>query len=153
VEELSADEFAAFPRDINFVPGLVICAHAVGELDDAELAGRIEPLLEPYRELWLVTGTVGVTLGPVAYALGLVQLTQDRPDDAVASFELALERAGRMRARPYVARSRVGLAEALRRRPQQDDAGRAEELAELAAADARELGMTRLQRELGLAPE
>lgn len=153
VEELSADEFAAFPRDINFVPGLVICAHAIGELEDAELAGRVEPLLEPYRELWLVTGTVGVTLGPVAYALGLVQLAQDRPDDAVASFELALERAERMRARPYVARSRAGLAEALRRRAQPDDAERAEELAELAAADARELGMTRLQRELGLAPE
>ncbi len=152
LEDLSAEEFAAIPRDINFVPALVICSHAIGELEDAELARRAEPLLGPYRELWTVTGTVGVTLGPVAYALGLLQLAQDRPDAAIASLELALERASQMRARPYVARSRAGLAAALRRRAQPGDGGRAEELAELAAADARELGMLRLQRELGSAP-
>ena len=55
-----------------------------------------------------------------------------------------------MGARPYVARSRAGLAEALRRRGGRGDAARAEELSGLAAADAHELGMIRLQRELGL---
>jgi DNA-binding SARP family transcriptional activator len=148
LRELSAVGFAAIPRDINFVPALVICSHAIGELEDAELASRTEPLLEPYRELWLVTGTVGVTLGPVAYALGVLQLAQDRPGDAIETFELALERSSRMRARPYVARSRAGLAEALRRRGEPGDDARAVEMAELAAADARELGMLRLQREL-----
>jgi hypothetical protein len=75
---------------------------------------------------------------------------QDRADAAVATYELALGRSTRMRARLYVARSRPGLAEALRRRAGPGDAARAEELSALAAADARELGMTRLQRELGL---
>lgn len=86
---------------------------------------------------------------PVAYSLALLQLSQNRLDDAIPTFEEAVERAASMRARPYVARSRAGLAEALRRRAQPGDGGRAEELAELAAADARELGMPRLQRELG----
>jgi DNA-binding SARP family transcriptional activator len=149
LEDLSADGFAAIPRDINFLPTLAMVSHAIGQIGDAAaLAARAEPLLEPFRELWVMFGVVGLTLGPVAYSLGLLQLAQDRPDDAVATFELALERSTRMRARPYVARSRAGLAEALRRRGGPGDAERAEEPAELAAADARELGMLRLQREL-----
>jgi DNA-binding SARP family transcriptional activator len=153
LEELSADGFSALPRDINFVPTLVMVTHVIGELEDSALAARVEPLLAAYRELWLIAGAGGLTLGPVAYSLALLQLSQNRLDKAVPSFEEALERATSMRARPYVARSRAGLAEALRRRAQPGDAERADELAELAAADARELGMTRLQRELGLSPE
>ena len=57
-----------------------------------------------------------------------------------------------MRARPYVARSRAGLAAALRRRGEPGDAARADELAASAAADAEALGMTRLRRELGRLP-
>jgi DNA-binding SARP family transcriptional activator len=151
LEDLSADGFAALPRDINFLPTLAMASHAIGQLDDVTALGsRIEPLLEPFRELWIVLGVGGLTLGPVAFSLGLAQLTQDHHGDAIASFELALERSSAMRARPYTARSRAGLAAALRRRGATGDAERAEELAELAAADARELGMLRLQRELGL---
>jgi DNA-binding SARP family transcriptional activator len=150
LEAISANGFAAFPRDAHFLPSLALVAHAVGELDDAALAARVEPLLAPFREHWVVFGLVAATLGPVAYSLGLLQLVQDRAADAATTFELALERSTRMRARPYVARSRAGLAEALRRRGAPGDAARAEELSTLAAADARELGMSRLLRELGL---
>jgi hypothetical protein len=146
---ISANRFAAFPRDAHFLPSLALVAHAVGELGDAGLAVQAEPLLAPFRELWVVFGLGSVTLGPVAYSLGLLQLVQDRPAEAAETFELALERSLRMGARPYVARSRAGLAHALRRRGAPTDAARAEELAALAAADARDLGMTRLQRELG----
>jgi tetratricopeptide (TPR) repeat protein len=148
LERLSVDGFAVFPRDANFLPALAIISHAIGELGDAALAARAEPLLEPYRHSWVVMGPGVSTLGPVAYSLGLLQLAQDRPEDASAAFELALERSMRMRARPYVARSRAGMAEALRRRGWPGDADRARELADLAAADADELGMTRLLREL-----
>jgi hypothetical protein len=54
-----------------------------------------------------------------------------------------------MRARPYEARSRAGLAAALRRCGGPGAAARAEALHEQAAATAEELGMLRLQRELG----
>ena len=54
------------------------------------------------------------TLGPVAYCVGMLQLLLDRPAEAAASFELALERSRAMRARPYEARSQAGLAAALR---------------------------------------
>jgi hypothetical protein len=80
-----------------------------------------------------------------------MQLLQDRAEDAAASFERALERSRTMRARPYEARSQAGLAAALRRCGGTVGAARAEALSEQAASTARELGMLRLQRELGLA--
>ena len=131
-------------------------AHVVGELGDAELAARgraaaraVPRLLGRVRRRRVDAGA-GRLLGRRCSSS-----CRTAPADAVASFELALERSMRMRARPYVARSRAGLAEALRRRAGPGDAARAEELSALAAADARELGMVRLQRELGLsaAPE
>ena len=108
---MSADGFSALPRDSNFIPRLAQLAHAIAELGDAELAARVEPLLAPYRESWVVFGpSAGCTLGPVAYSVGILQLLLDRPKEAAAAFELALERARLMRARPYVARSQAGLA-------------------------------------------
>lgn len=148
LEAISGEQFAAVPIDVNLIPTLALVAHVVGELGDAALGARAEPILLPFRDRWVVFGMGTATLGPVAYSLGLLQLVQDRLDDAAGSFELALERSLRMRARPYVARSRAGLADALGRRGQPGDAARAKELFALAAVDARELGMTRLQREL-----
>jgi hypothetical protein len=149
IQEMSAGDFASTPRDSNFIARLAQVAHAVAELGDAELAARVEPLLAPYAEFWVVLGPAATTLGPIAYSVGALQLLQDRPADAAASFELALERAQAMRARPYEARSQAGLAAALRRLG--GDEERAAELSARAAATAAELGMTRLQRELAVA--
>ncbi len=148
ITELSRGGFAAIPRDTNFLAALAILSHAVGELRDAELAARVEPHLRPFADAWVVLGPGASTLGPVAYCLGLLELAQDRGAQAAASFEHALELSERMRARPYAARSRAGLAEALRRRGEPGDAARADELAARALAAARELGMPRLEREL-----
>ena len=146
---MSAGGFATTPRDSNFIARLAQVAHAVAELGDAELAARVEPLLAPYAGFWVVLGPAACTLGPIAYSVGALQLLLDRPGDAAASFELALERSRAMRARPYEARSQAGLAAALRRLG--GDEERAAELSARAAATAAELGMTRLQRELALA--
>ena len=152
IEDLSADGFTTIPRDTNFLPVVAIVAHAVGELRDPELAARVEPHLAPFADSWVVLGPGASTLGPVAYCLGLLQLVQNRPDEAAASFERALELSATMRARPYAARSLAGLAEALRRRGEPGDEARAEELAAHARAEARALGMRRLERELDQAP-
>ena len=133
-----------------FLPAMAMVAHALGQLGDAPLAARAEPLLAPYADLYVVYGIGSATAGPVAYSLGVLQLLQDRAHDAAASFAVAIERSQQMHARPYLARSRAGLAEALRRRGGPGDAERAAQLAALAEADARALGMLRLQRELGL---
>ena len=150
LDELSANGFTTLPVDINFLPGMAFAAHAIAQLEDAELAARGAPRLVPYADLWVVGGVGGLTVGPVAYSLAILQLVAGDAEASMPTFELAIERSERMRARPYVARSRAGMAEALRRRAGPGDAARAEELSALAAADARELGMTRLLRELGL---
>ena len=146
IEAMSDAGFATMPRDSLFIPRLAQVAHVVAELGDAKLADRVEPLLAPFGEFWVVLGPAACTLGPVAYSVGALQLLQNRPETAASSFELALERSRAMRARPYVTRAQAGLAAALRRLG--DDA-RADALAGEAAATARELGMLRLQRELG----
>ena len=106
--------FSTTPRDSNFIARLAQVAHAVAELGDAELAAAVEPLLAPYDGSWVVLGPSACTLGPVAYWVGALRLLLERPADAAAAFELALQRSLAMRARPYEARSRAGLAAALR---------------------------------------
>jgi tetratricopeptide (TPR) repeat protein len=152
IEELSAGGFAGVPNDTNFLAALTIVAHAVGELRDGDLAALVEPQLTSFADTWVVLGPGAATLGPVAYSLGVLQLAQGRADEAAASFERALELSERMRARPYEARSSAGLAEALRRRGEPGDEARADGLSARALAEARALGMRRLERELDRPP-
>ncbi|HET8948968.1 MAG TPA: hypothetical protein VFN44_00615, partial [Solirubrobacteraceae bacterium] len=152
IEELATGGFAGIPNDTNLLAALTIVAHAVGELGDGELAALVEPQLAPFADTWVVLGPGAATLGPVAYSLGVLQLAQGRVDEAAASFERALELSERMRARPYEARSCAGLAEALRRRGEPGDEARADELSARALAEARALGMRRLERELDQPP-
>ena len=148
IEEMSAGGFATTPRDSNFTARLGQVAHVVAELGDAELAATVEPLLAPLAEFWVVLGPAACTLGPIAYLVGELRLLLDRPADAAASFERALERsrgdarAALRGARAGRARRRAAPARRARPRP---------ELEERAAATARELGMVRLERELALA--
>ena len=147
IEEMSAGNFATTPRDSNFVARLGQVAHVVAELGDADLAASVEPLLAPLADFWVVLGPAACTLGPIAYLVGELQLLLDRPADAAASFETAIDRSRAMRARPYEARAQAGLAVALRRLGEH---GHAAILEARAASTARELGMQRLEHELGL---
>jgi tetratricopeptide (TPR) repeat protein len=150
-DELRADGFRMLPHDANLIPALSVLSHATGELGDAQLAGEIEPLMRPYAEYWVVMGPGPATLGPVAYCLGLLLLVQGKLDEAVEQFETAIEKSLLMRARPYVARSRFSLSQALRARAANGDVPRADILEREALALARELRMTRLLHELDAA--
>jgi hypothetical protein len=102
-------------------------------------------LLRPYTDYWVVLGPGPATLGPVAYSVGILNLLMGRPDKAARYFVVAMEKSELMGARPYLARSQVGLAEALRAgRGSAADADRAVQLEEEALTTARELDMTRL---------
>ncbi|MER5267911.1 AAA family ATPase [Actinosynnema sp. NPDC002837] len=85
-------------------------AHAAG---DRELAARVREELAPHRGKWLVSLYGCDISGPVDLWLGLVDLALGRCDDAVDELTAALGSAERMRARPWVARARCHLAEAL----------------------------------------
>jgi hypothetical protein len=144
--ELRRDGFAVLPRDANFDAALAIVSHIAGELDDADLAAEVEPLLRPLAECWVVMGPGPATLGPVAYCLGLLNLIRPRLDPAERDFELALQKCRTMGARPYEAHTLLGLSKVARRR---GDGVAADERRDRAVAIARELGMPRLLRDAG----
>ena len=89
-------------------------AHFAYATGDRELAARVREELAPHRGKWLVALYGCDISGPVDLWLGLVDLALGRCDDAVEELTAARWSAERMRARPWVARARRHLAEALR---------------------------------------
>jgi tetratricopeptide (TPR) repeat protein len=151
LDDLRRDDFAALPWDANYDAALGIVTHAVAELGDAEMAAQLEPLLRRFERNWVVLGPGPSTLGPMAYCVGVCSLLLKRWDQAERDFELAIERCEAMRADPYLAHSRLGLAKALRARGAAEDADRAAALEEAAVETGRRLGMARLLRDAAYA--
>jgi DNA-binding CsgD family transcriptional regulator len=135
---------AALPRDERWFPTTVGALELAVAFDDDALAETLRAELEPFDGL-MIAGSVGAH-DPVAYYLGLVESHAGRLDAAIAHFEAATELLARGDLEPSLTRTRVALAHALIRRAAAGDRGRAETLAAIAAADARNLGM------LGLLP-
>ena len=97
-------------------------------------------MLAPYDELY-AQAPVEIPFGAVARGLGVLATTLGDFDAAEADFATALAIERRMRARPWEAHARHGLARALLARGGSGDRGRAREMLEHAAAEYRALGM------------
>jgi DNA-binding SARP family transcriptional activator len=149
IERIRRDDFGVLPRDANLLPACAILGHIAGETGDADLAAAVEPLLRPDAPYWVVMGYGPATLGPVAFTLGLACQLTGRIDQAIEDYEVALERSGRMRARPYLAHTQIRLAQVLELRRAPYDAARARGLRAEGLATARALGMKRLLRDAG----
>jgi DNA-binding CsgD family transcriptional regulator len=142
VERLTADDLAVLPRDPAWSLSLAFLAVACHHLGDRERSARLHPLLEPYVDRHIATGRFGAFyLGPAAYYLGLLDLTLHRPERAAGRFAHAAALAGRMRARPMVAMSHLGQAEALLALNRPGDRRQAAALLEEAVAIAEALGI------------
>ena len=142
VEWLAARDLAAVPRDPAWSYSLASLALACYHLGEADTAGTLRPLLEPYADRNIVTGRVGaICLGPTAYFLGLLDLTLSLPDQALCRFQQASALAGRMRARPMVAMSREGQARALLALDRPGDRQQATALLDEVTATAQALGI------------
>jgi len=114
VERLAASDLTPVPRNTAWSLSLALLAYACHHLGDAELAAKLHGLLEPYADRNIATGRFGgLCLGPASYFLGLLDLTLDRPGEAVRRFAPAAGLAERMQARPMVAMSCEGQARAL----------------------------------------
>jgi DNA-binding CsgD family transcriptional regulator len=142
VERLTAGDLAALPRDLTWSLNLAALALACHHLGDTERAVELHGLLEPYADRNIASARFGaVCLGPASYFLGLLDLTLDRPEQAVRRFEHAAALAGRMQARPMVARCREGQARALLAPDRPGDRPQATALLEEVAATAQALGI------------
>jgi hypothetical protein len=120
--------------------GAALAAEACGVLGGAPETPELYRRLLPYRHLQAV-GTIEISLGSAERYLGMLAAADGRLDDACAHLEAAVEANGRMRARPWVARTledRVRVLEAL------GHGVRAEPVLAEALATYEELGMSRL---------
>jgi class 3 adenylate cyclase/tetratricopeptide (TPR) repeat protein/DNA polymerase III delta prime subunit len=143
VDSLAAGDFGGIPLDLTWLPGMAIVALTVAGLDDATRAEAVYAQLLPYAGRNVVVWSA-ICFGPVSYYLGLLATTAGRFDDACGHFDDALAMAQSLGARPFVARTQLGLAAALAGSGR-GDAVRVRELAAAARATARELGMPSLE--------
>jgi predicted ATPase/DNA-binding SARP family transcriptional activator len=126
-----------------------LAAEACALLADERLAPRFYELLLP-RDGFCILGGRGVYFrGAAARYLGLLAATQARWDDAVRHHEQALQTNTRAQAPPWVARSLLDLARALRARGRPEDQDRVDDLLQRSEALARNLGMRSLVAQLG----
>ncbi|HEX5616307.1 MAG TPA: AAA family ATPase [Acidimicrobiia bacterium] len=138
-----ADDLRAIPPNNYTLFSLVALADTVADLDDAELAARVVPHLEPYAHRVSVAPPEG-SLGVLHRPLGRVLVTAGRYDEAVDRLGRALEVHERMGTPPWVAHTHADLAVALAKRGAPGDDARAEQHRARAAALGASLGIAEL---------
>ncbi len=147
LDVIAARDFADFPRDMFWLPGLAQISEVVAALGDGDRAEILYGLLAPYANRSTVV-TVAYCGGPVSRSLGLLAATLCRFEEAAHHFEQAIEQAQSMGATPWRVHAQHDYAQMLVARGEHDDRDRGLELAAGAGATAERLGMTRLRERL-----
>jgi DNA-binding SARP family transcriptional activator len=139
-DELARADFAALPRDGEWLFCLCLLAEVAAHLHDRDRAAILYDQLLPFANRnALATGDVAV--GSVARYLGLLASTTSQWDDAARHFEEALEMNARMGARPWLAHTKHDYARMLLSRDAPGDRERATLLLSEALTTYQELGM------------
>jgi DNA-binding CsgD family transcriptional regulator/tetratricopeptide (TPR) repeat protein len=157
-EQLAAGEFAAFPKDSEWLFALTLLAEAAEVLGDRDRALVLYRLLAPYAELVALAASE-VSVGPVSRPLGILATLLGHHDDAAGHFEDATACTQRMGALPWLAHTQQAYARMLAGRGRPGDRERAVELLTSALEACERLGMavlagrvTALLAELGVRP-
>jgi DNA-binding SARP family transcriptional activator/tetratricopeptide (TPR) repeat protein len=131
-------------RNVDGRSATALAAEACALLGDERLAPRLYELLLP-RDGFCIVGGRGVYFrGATARYLGLLAATQGRWADAVRHHEQALETNTRAQAPPWIARSMLDLARALRGRGSPEDYRRIGDLLQQSELLALNMGMRSL---------
>ncbi len=150
-ESLVADDFAAVPRDAQWLVSLVMLSDIAMLMEDPESAERIHTELEPYAGEVVVIGPAAATWGPVDRARGLASAAAGNLDRAAEELGSALEMAEGLGDRPFAARLRLDLARVLISRDRTGERARAIECLDACLEAALEIGMRALsERALAL---
>jgi DNA-binding CsgD family transcriptional regulator len=134
---IAADGFAAVPPDSLWTTTLCYAAEVAHAVHDPRTAKAVADRLEPYRGSCAVHG-IPVAWGAVDRAVGLARLAAGEGTAGGDALRRALDLHQRWGFRALVARTRVDLADAL------GGGGEAQALADQAASEAAELGLSRL---------
>jgi DNA-binding CsgD family transcriptional regulator len=142
-DQLAAGDFAAFPKDNEWLFAMSLLAETAVALDDRPRAQNLYDQLAPYSGL-VALAAAEVSIGPVDRPLGLLAATVGHQEEAADHFEGAIAACRRTGARPWLAHSQYAYAAAIARHGQVEDRPRAVELATAARDVANEVGMTAL---------
>ncbi|NJP32076.1 ATP-binding protein [Micromonospora thermarum] len=141
---------APYPRPVSPL-WLRLRAQVAALTRDARRCAEAREALEPYRGQWIAALFGCDVSGPIDHWLALVDLAEQRWDDAVAGFTAARASADRMGARPWSLLARAGLVVALTGRDRPGDAAAADLRAET-VREAAALGMAQVLHRLGASP-
>jgi tetratricopeptide (TPR) repeat protein len=142
LDGFAADGFRGVPLDGIWLGAVAYLAETAAALGDATHAAALHDLLEPYSDRNVAVGWASTCTGSAARHLGLLADLLGRRKAAIGHFETALGMNQRMRARPWVARTKVEFARLLLQKPAGRERG--SELLDAGIAEAQELGMPRL---------
>jgi tetratricopeptide (TPR) repeat protein len=122
--------------------GLTLLAAHAGAIHEGTV---IYDLVRRYEHRWIWAGRDAIApLGPIAYYLGMLAASLSRFDAAARHFEVALDSAERIGARPYLALTQGAYGTMLAHRGATLDRQRAAQLLADALKTAHELGMNQL---------
>ena len=123
-----AEQIPHRPRNGLWLQGLALTAQVALELEDADAARALYPLLRPYAGQFITMNMEQpvACLGSASLYLGLLATaTRPRWDEAVEHFEASLREHERLGAAPFLARTRYAYARMLLRRGEAADRDRA----------------------------
>jgi hypothetical protein len=131
-----------------FLGNLRIIAEVAYRFADSRPAQFVVDNVAPYSDRLIVGAGAVSCYGSVAQLLGICHASMDRPEDAVRWLRQAVTENRRAGATPFVAKSQVTLAVALRCRTAPGDTEEADRLQQEAAETATRLGMEPLLAEI-----
>jgi tetratricopeptide (TPR) repeat protein len=140
LDELGPDDFAAIPRDEDWLLAVALLIEVAAALGDVDRAAVLQRLLAPYADLVVVDPHVFST-GSAARSVAVAASACARFDEAESHFLAALEMNQRLGARPWLADTQSSYGQMLLARNAPGDSERARELIGAAVATYRELGM------------
>lgn len=128
-------------KDLLYLVFCGIGSMVAVETGHRKLASDLISMMRPHIGEWVIFGPAGSTFGPVDLLLGEMYLIVGKEREAATALENAVATCEDMSARPYLARARLGLSDALTRLGDPDGSDRSRSLREKGARVARKLGM------------
>jgi len=141
LERLARDEWAAVPRDFEWLLAVPLLAEVAWRLGDQAHASQLYDILVPYASLVAVAPHF-FSIGAVSRYIGLLAAALSRLDEAADHLERAAAVNTRIGARPWVAHAKADHARVLLARQAPGDREYACDLLREAVAIHRQLGMT-----------
>jgi len=141
LDTFSKDGFRGIPRDGVWLVSLSGLAEISAFLDDAQTAGALYTLLEPYADRCAVITFGFGWCGPIAHYLGILAATSQRYDLACTHLDAACRTSERLGAGPWLARSKFENGRVLFARSRPGDHYRAAVMRVEARAIAAALGL------------